>query len=112
MLLTQRAQNQFSWIEVTKSANHNHQSQIAGDNEDITSLAGSLKAVKIQHVRHSHWLVLIEKNSVCRLPLLTKSRNGCVSTAVSRVPSCSALHREKRVPQVFSYNINFVIHGS
>jgi len=28
VLLTQRAQNQFSWIEVTKSANHNHQSQI------------------------------------------------------------------------------------
>lgn len=33
-LLTQRAQNQFSWIEVTKSTNHNFLSQITSHSND------------------------------------------------------------------------------
>jgi hypothetical protein len=81
---------------VTRSTKHNYQSRIDGHDEDIFKFNKFLKSGEKQQQRHSHWFGLIEKNSVCRLPLLTKSRNGCISIAVSCVPSCSALHIEKK----------------
>jgi hypothetical protein len=44
VLLTQRAQYQLSWIEVTRSTKHNYQSRIDGHDEDIFMFNKFLKS--------------------------------------------------------------------
>jgi hypothetical protein len=59
VLLTQRAQYQLSWIEVTRSTKHNYQSQIGGHDEDIFK---SNKFSKSSEKTASETLTLVRPN--------------------------------------------------